>query len=76
MLSVAGGGDWGHYPGPRVSVGPTVPVSLASWAEQGPGAGSFVTRGNTETRAGGGGVTSHVTPRDSAHLGRYGTVVL
>ena len=51
-------------------------VSLAGWAEQGPGAGSFVTRGNTETRAGGGGVTSHVTPRDSAHLGRYGTVVL
>ena len=27
-------------------------VSLAGWAEQGPGAGSFVTRGNTETGAG------------------------
>ena len=74
MLSVAGagGGDWGHYPGS--GAGPLSPCVISGLGGAGAGGGQLCDA--WEHRDRGGGVTSHVTPRDSAHLGRYGTVVL
>ena len=63
MLSVAGGGDWGHYPGSRVSVGPTVPRVISELGGAGAGGGQLCDA--WEHRDPGGGRGSHKS-RDAA----------